>query len=150
MSEPTVAPAAPSSLRGGLLQQRQGPWPPSKTGHLRCTRDSSPLGVIQGDVPGLAEFKALFKYKDALVKVSLVDVELPDPGIRPNEAKGIIHRLSDLGPFFSSSGALGEHSQLGQGPAQVPHGNHQREGRSCRSVLVSGHLRGTPHSTRGS
>ena len=58
------------------------------------------------------------------MEVPLIEVELADPGIRPNEAKGVIHRLSDPDPFFTSGGALGEHSQLSQGPAQVSTGEH--------------------------
>src|SRR5262249_8420114 len=51
-----------------------------------------------------------------------------------NQAEGVIGRLSDLNPFFPSGDALGERSQLSQGPTQVDTGQHGGEARHTEAL----------------
>ena len=76
--------AAPSSLRDGLLQQRQGLGNPPSQG-IGGAQGSPHLGKQGRNIPGLAEFKALFEHRDAPVDIPFVEVEVADPSIRPND-----------------------------------------------------------------
>ncbi len=91
---------------------------------IRRAQGLDHYGKQSRNVPDLAESKGTFEQQDAPVDVPFGEVELADPGIRPNAAEGVIRRLRDPDPFVSSGGALGERSQLSQGPAQASTGEH--------------------------
>jgi len=91
---------------------------------IRRAQGLNHYGKQSRNVPDLAKFKGTFEQQDAPVDIPFGEVELADPGIRPNAAEGVIRRLRDPDPFVSSGGAFGERSQLSQGPAQVSTGEH--------------------------
>jgi hypothetical protein len=112
-SHERASPASGLIPHHDLIEQMQGLGDPP--GHcIRQTQTRHNLGQVELDVSGATVGVGGFEHGHGTLEISLLEDEMPEPGLREDRTAGVSGCAGNAGRFFAPGNPLGKLPQLCQ------------------------------------